>query len=427
LPADREQELTRPAILPANPIHLLREPTALKLWIAGLGMNAMRWLELLAYALFALELTGSPFWVAMMTFARIMPLLFAALIATWVERLPRRAVLIGLFLALTGVNLVVLGLVLVGLLSIGHLLAAAFISGVAWTLENPVRRTMLADSVGHDRLNAIMGLDVASNQLTRGLGPAVGGIVVEGIGLVGVFGLGVVLNLGVTWLLVTIPKAPIPAERPTPPPFWRTLKEGIAYVRGHPLLPGVLAVTAIFNLWAFPYVSLAPVIGERVLKLSPTAIGFLLATEAMGGLAGAILIAMFARPQHSARIYSFGAVLFMCGTLTFGIVEVPALAFLVLFAAGFGIAGFNAMQMTIPLHATPPEMRVRVMGLVTLFIGSSLIGFLHAGWLAEWLGGAAAQKLIAIEGLIAMAFALRRWPSLHRAEAPAPPATRPAA
>jgi hypothetical protein len=65
-------------------------------------------------------------------------------------------------------------------------------------------------------------------------------------------------------------------------------------------------------------------------------------------------------------------------------------------------------------------MRIRAMGIITVAIGAAPFGFLHAGLMGEWLGAATAQKLIATEGLLALALVFWLWPELLRKEAPRP-------
>jgi hypothetical protein len=74
------------------------------------------------------------------------------------------------------------------------------------------------------------------------------------------------------------------------------------------------------------------------------------------------------------------------------------------------------MQSSIMMLSARPEIRARVMGLLTVFIGAGqFIGMLHLGWLADWLGAAAAVQLMALEGLAALAVVAFLWPEMRRA------------
>jgi MFS family permease len=409
-----------------NPFAAIAAPRARDLWLAGLGVNVVRWLELLAFALLAFEFTGSPFWVAAMTMTRMAPLLTGAVLASLVAPWSKRLVL-AVMLALLVVTAAVLwALALAQALELWHLLAASLVGGLAWTLETPLRRAALAEAAGLERVHASMGLEVVSNQLMRILGPVLGGFLLDGIGVVGVFATGTIVHALCVWLVWRHAE---PADDPAggsaaagmPTVGLRqSLAEGFAYLRRHRLLTGTAMVTMVFNFWAFPYVSLAPVIGEVVLGLSPTGIGLVMAAEATGALLAAFVVIERVTPPLFARLYSLGAVLFLACTFVFGFTSSAWLAAVVLFTAGLGMAPFNIMQISLPLAAAPPAMRVRVMGLITMAIGVAPFGFLHAGLMAEWLGAPLAQKVIAGEGLLALALVLVRWPELLRREPPRP-------
>jgi MFS family permease len=409
-----------------NPFAAIAAPRARDLWLAGLGVNVVRWLELLAFALLAFEFTGSPFWVAAMTMTRMAPLLTGAVLASLVAPWSKRLVL-AVMLALLVVTAAVLwALALAQALELWHLLAASLVGGLAWTLETPLRRAALAEAAGLERVHASMGLEVVSNQLMRILGPVLGGFLLDGIGVVGVFATGTIVHALCVWLVWRHAE---PADDPAggsaaagmPTVGLRqSLAEGFAYLRRHRLLTGTAMVTMVFNFWAFPYVSLAPVIGEVVLGLSPTGIGLVMAAEATGALLAAFVVIERVTPPLFARLYSLGAVLFLACTFVFGFTSSAWLAAVVLFTAGLGMAPFNIMQISLPLAAAPPAMRVRVMGLITMAIGVAPFGFLHAGLMAEWLGAPLAQKVIAGEGLQALALVLVRWPELLRREPPRP-------
>ena len=74
---------------------LLSAPSFLRLWSIGSCVNTMRWFDLLAAALFTLDMTGSGFAVAVVSAARTMPmLLFGAFAGVVTEALNRKYVLL---------------------------------------------------------------------------------------------------------------------------------------------------------------------------------------------------------------------------------------------------------------------------------------------------------------------------------------------
>jgi predicted MFS family arabinose efflux permease len=74
----------------------------------------------------------------------------------------------------------------------------------------------------------------------------------------------------------------------------------------------------------------------------------------------------------------------------------------VLLVIGLAAACFSATQYGLVYVMSPPEMRGRATGVLSLFIGSSMLGHYHAGILFERLGSATAMMIMAIEGAAAM-------------------------
>ena len=172
-------------------------------------------------------------------------------------------------------------------------------------------------------------------------------------------------------------------------------------------------MTVILNLFAFPCLSMIPVIGEGRLHLGPAEIGMLSSMDGLGALAGTSLIAIVVRPALFTRIYASGAALLLAMMLAFGLSTHLALSLGIMFMIGLGFSGFAAMQSAILLTHTPREKRPVLMGVLTLCIGAGPIGLLHVGLLAEWLGAPRAVAITTLEGLVALAIAVLAWPELR--------------
>ena len=84
-----------------------------------------------------------------------------------------------------------------------------------------------------------------------------------------------------------------------------------------------------------------------------------------------------------------------------------------LVGAGFAGAGFSTMQSTLAYLASPEEMRGRLLGLITICIGSGLIGFANIGLMADWYGAPTALIIIAVEGTLPMLLIGIAWKELR--------------
>ena len=417
MPADAE-----PAAPPTRGAgrRLLTDGSFLRLWLSGGLAGVLRWLELLAIGIFVLERTGSPFLVALLTFLRMAPLFLCGIPAgALADRYDRRRLLIIGLVALASSSAILAALAGSARIELWQIALGTILNGAFWSSEFPVRRTMLGEIAGAQRLSHAMALELATSNATRMVGPALGGVLIGTIGLAGVYLVGAVLYAISALLIVRLAYRSASAKA-APASFSAMLLEGWRFARARRVIVAALAVTVIVNLWGFAFIAMIPVIGERTLGLSPPMIGLLMSTEGLGALIGALLVARVGPPRRYTQIYLGSSFLFLLGVLGFGLSRWFALSLALLLLAGIGIAGFSVMQSTIFFLAAPAGMRSRVMGLLTVGIGAGPIGMLHVGLLADWLGAANAVALIAAEGLIALFLTALRWPELRRGAALTP-------
>ncbi len=82
----------------------------------------------------------------------------------------------------------------------------------------------------------------------------------------------------------------------------------------------------------------------------------------------------------------------------------PSTITLVIGLVGFGLAGacFSIMQSTLIYLVSPAEMRGRLLGVMTICIGSGVIGFANIGIMADIFGGSNALWIVSLEGVVPM-------------------------
>ena len=395
-------------------LELLADRTFRQVWLAGALLGIQRWLELLAIGIYVFDRTGSPFQVALMTMLRILPMaVHSAFAGALADRVSRRLLLQISIVGMTAVSGGLGLLALTGAIELWHIALGALLGGVFWATDLPVRRTLLGEIAGSDRLGAGMGLDAATNNATRMLGPVLGGFLLQLIGLDGSFFVGAALFAVSFLLLARVDFAETHAVG-IGRNVLRNILEGLQYLRTDRALVGTLAVTVIFNIWGFPFTSMVPVIGRDIMNLEAGAVGLLMSAEGAGALIGALAIAFRARQAHYRRIYFYGTFAFLALVLVFGATGLPAVSATVLLAIGVAGACFSSMQSTITLLSAPPAIRGRIMGVVSVCIGTGVLGFLYIGLLADWLGAPLAVMLTAAQGLVAMVLVGLIWPELRR-------------
>jgi MFS family permease len=180
-------------------------------------------------------------------------------------------------------------------------------------------------------------------------------------------------------------------------------------VRTDRRLIGVLVVTVIYNIFGWPFTGMIPVIGRDRLHLGPEGVGLLATMDGIGAFAGALMVALWLTPKWYGRTYLGGVVCYLIMVVVFGLAQSPALAGAALLMTGLGGAAFATMQATLVYLASPPEMRSRILGVLTVCIGTGPIGFLWLGWLADRIGSHNATAVTGVLGLVALAATWRWW------------------
>ncbi|MDA0219254.1 MAG: MFS transporter [Proteobacteria bacterium] len=398
--------------LPARPVaSLMREAAFRRIWLVGLLGGVSRWLEMLVVGIYAIETTDSPFLVALLILLRMLPFaLFGPLVGAFADRLPPRPCLAGAFLMGALVSGTVLVLFVTGQDAYWVVAAASMVSGLLWTTDMPLRRRMLGDIAGTERLAPAMGIDSATGNGTRTLGPLLGGLLYQALGAGGAFALSTLFYGAAVVLVLGLPEIAVAAattgrgER-----LLRQMREAVVFALSSRDMTAILLVTVIFNVWCFPVISMIPVIGAEALHLDPAWIGALAACEGAGALFGAIAVAMWARPGLFRLIYAGGTGIYMALAFLAGSLTAALPVAFALFLVGLASACFGTMQSTLVYATAPPAMRGRLFGLLVLCIGSGLLGFANIGWMGDLYGGAAAVRIVALEGLVPLVLVVLFW------------------
>jgi predicted MFS family arabinose efflux permease len=398
--------LTAPADAPPRPFAFA---DFRRLWGIGLVVFMVRWLEMLAVSIFVWQATGSAFLVAMMGMLRILPMgLFGAPIGVLAERVQPRSALIAIVLVSLLTSAGLAALAMTGMLAVWHLALASFVNGIAWAADNPVRRMLIGQVVGPSRMGEAMSFDVGSNNASRMLGPTISGLLFAAVGIEGSFVVSVALYLLALFAAVTL-RYRSPPVAATGEGVLARMGEGLQAVRRSPRLRGTLVVTILFNIFGWPFTSLVPVVAQDRYGLGPEATGVLASMDGVGAFAGALLMAALARPAWYARLYLGGLALYLLMVTGFAVAPNATVAGAALLLVGFGQSGFSIMQATLVYLLAPAEVRMRVLGLLSVCIGLGPIGFLALGLTADALGATMACALTGGAGLLALALTWPLW------------------
>ena len=362
----------------------------------------MRWFEVLIAALFTLDATGSGLAVAVVSAARTLPmLLLGAFAGVLSEAVNRKRILLAGQVVSGLASAAVAVLAALGIAQPWHLGAAALVAGTVWSTEMSTRRRMVGECVQGTLVPRALALDTASNSITRLIGPMTAGAAYQTMGLAGAYTMSACVYF-VAAALVAGLRYQQTSRRIVLSRVPHDLAEAFAFARSHLIIGGVLAVTIAMNLLGFCYSALIAPIGRQVFMVSPTLTGMLAGAESFGALLGGLWLTG-GEPRLSGRTLMVGgSLLFLVCVILMPFAPTFAIACALLVTGGIGSAAFANMQTSLIVLHAPPHIRSRLMGLLTVCIGSGPLGILLIGALADRLGPLLAVNVMATAGFVAV-------------------------
>jgi MFS family permease len=343
------------------------------------------WMQTVAQSFLVLELTHSGSALGLTTAARFAPIF---LLGPWGGLLADRRGKRGLLLvtqALSGLLALAFGvLVATGSIRLWSVYLLATLLGLVNVVDNPARQAMISELVPREQLSNAVMLNSVTVNLARIVGAAIGGVVVDALGLALGFELNAVSFVGVLITLALIsPSEMIPAE-----PQRRErgqIRAGMRYVGRTPGLLVPLVMIAIVGGLAWEFQVSLPLLAQRTFAGDAGTYGVMTAVMGVGAVVGGLLTA--ARRHPGARGLAVAAVGWGVAITAAALAPTLPLEYAALLFVGYGSITFNALAKTTLQLAATPVMRGRVMALWALaWQGSTPIGGPIIGWIGEELG-----------------------------------------
>ncbi len=252
--------------------------------------------------------------------------------------------------------------------------------------SRPSRRTAIFDIVGQQRVVNAISLEMVVNTAGRMIGPILGGVLLTLAGFTGAFAFAMVLHL-LALVLLTQVAIPHNLRNANVESVFTSLVEGVRHLVHNPMLLGVLYISFVVNALMGPVLQFIPAIGRDELGVGAALVGLLAAAEGFGTLMSAGVMAFITNIRYHGRVYVVGSLIGMLMALVFAWSHWYVLSFIALTAGGIGLGGFGTMQNAITMLAAPREMRGRMVGLRSIFIGvGHIVGALEIGAVAAALG-----------------------------------------
>lgn len=384
------------------------------LWPANFFSYISRWMQMTLLSWLVLGLTDSPFFVALVGFFGMAPLLlFGVFGGVLADRMNKHKLLLSTQAINLLASLGMIALLLSGRTEFWHAYVAVFITGLGWAFDMPSRRSILPDLIGHSGLTNAMALDSVGMHSSRMLGPTIAGALIALVGVTGGFvAVSACMVIAIGFMaVVNMPARRIAATKSAN--IIKNLAEGFSYVRGNRVILATIIITVLMNMLLFPYMQMVPVISVHTLDVGPGLMGLLMGADGLGAIIGSMTIASIGNLRYHGRVYLYGSLAGLVMCFAFALSQNYGVALVVLILLGLGTAGFGTMQATIVVLSAREEMRGRALGVISLAIGAGPIGALIIGAIADVSSPATAIMILTSIGFVTVGLVGIAMPQLR--------------
>ncbi|GAA1648015.1 MFS transporter [Georgenia ruanii] len=349
--------------------------------------------------------------VALLSAAGTAPFLLLGLPAgVWVDRWPRRTVMVRTDWARAVLLASVPVAYVLGMLTLAHLAVVAFAVGSLSVLFDVAALSVLPALVARHHLAAANGSLEAARAVAQTSGPALGGVLVQAVSApLALLADGVSFVVSAV-LLRGLPLLPATQQAAERRPVRRQIAEGLAFCLRHPVIRALAGGGAWLNFWTHVLLAVFVVYAVRELHQTPATIGLVLAASNAGYLLGSLLVPRLNRWLGAGPTVIAGVLLH--GGLI-GVVLAPAATPLPWLVAAFtvqavGVSLWNVNAVSLRQAATPEALLAR-MNATTRFLlwGAMPLGAATGALLATTAGLHAAVAVAAVAApLVALPLAL---------------------
>jgi len=409
---------------------LWRHSDFLKLWSAQTVSQFGTQVSQLALPLTAvLVLDASAFEVAALGTVEFLPfILFTLPAGVWVDRLPRRPILIAGDLGRAALLASIPIAYLMDSLTLGQLYVVGFLVGICTVFFDVAYMSYVPALVERDRIiegNSKLEISRSTAQIA---GPGFGGVLVELLTAPYAILADAASFLGSGMFILRIRKheerkaAATTADEKSR--LWTELKEGLRYVLGNPNLRAQAGCTATSNFFSQFAFAIIIVFLVRELGLSPGVIGISISLGSVGALAAALTATRISGrfgigPTTIASGLLWGPATLLIAFAPAGNMAIPFLVAGEL-AIGFAVVVYNIVQVSYRQAICPPELQGRMNSVMRFIVwGTIPLGSLIGGALAGWIG----LRETMVVGAVGTALAIL-WivfsPQRHLRELPEP-------
>jgi len=347
------------------------------------------------------SLTHSKFMLGLSLFASMFPSFVFSFIGGVVsDRYNRYRVLLATQIASMLQAVFLTLLVLSKHYTVWEILALSSILGVINAFDVPARQSLVNEMVDDKKyLPNALALNSSMVNLSRLIGPAIAGLILEKFGDVFCFGLNALSFVAViaSILMMRLPSLQKTHDEKN---ILQDIKDGWNYLKQTKSIRFIIIMLALVSLFVLPFSTLIPVYAKDIFKGSASTFGIIDSMIGLGAFGGAIFLASLKSGKNLRKILAVNTILFGAGLVLFSYMHFYPAALFCAMLAGFGMMSQITISNTIIQTTVSQNMRGRMISFYAMaFFGMQPLGGLIVGSVSQWIG---VPATVLAEGCVAL-------------------------
>lgn len=388
----------------------LYERDFLLFYLGAMSSNIGMWMRTVAQGWLVVTLTNSAFQLGLVNFFSFIPtLLFSPLGGVLADRYNNRKILMASQIGSTVATAVLATLIVTGKVLIWEVMLIAFLNGFFQSLSMPSFQVIVPELVGRKNLLNAIALNSARFNLTRAIGPTIGGVVIKFINIAGAYYCNALTYfIFFVTLLFVRPKYAARKMSSKREGALASLISASGYIWRHDTIRPVMLIAGVQTFFIAPYTALMPAFAKNILHMGASGYGLLLAAVGLGAFVSALVLAYQGNVWQRGKMMAAAQVVFAAGIVVFAVSTSVIISVAALLFVGWALVAFLTTGNTMLQTIVPTELRGRVMSFWMLItFGLVPLGSLLAGAIAEaagpvWTLVAGAAITLLVSGVIVL-------------------------
>ena len=345
--------------------------------------------QILTRTILAWDLTGLAQSLAYINLVVAIPMIFASMIGGAItDRVERRQLIIIGQVLITGNELFILGLLVLGKLEFWHLLCTAFVAGCAFPFIMPARMAITVNVVGPGRIQSAMAISSGAMNLSRVAGPAMMGIIVSQFSVVAAYIVSSVLYGSAVFCMLFVKRNTAIQPEGGKKPLLSDIAYGFQYIRKNRPVLVCLLFGLVPMFLAMPFQNLLVMLVEQKWQAGESGLGILMGAGGVGGVLGSIWIARRGDKSERLRLMIVTIIGFALFLALFTQTRVFYLSLLPLVLANLCASAFQTVNNATVQILVDDSVRGRMSSFMMMSFGLTPLGVFPMAVAADHFGAA---------------------------------------